>query len=170
MSNVRLGAYALALGAVALFTSSPVAAAGSTPIRTVVPYAESRVNPCTGELVILSGETVLMTAQKVSKNGLLEFTVRTKIDGQGTATSVATGLPVRYSFKSDETVKFGDFANGGTEVVIVTKSLLVRQGENGEELPSEDDWLMKETLRIKTDSLGNPIVNRTFVSESCPLI
>jgi hypothetical protein len=169
MSNVRLGAYALALVTLVCAASSPALAAGTTPVRTVVPYAELRENPCTHEVVMLTGETVLMTSTKLSKNGLLEFTVRTKIDGEGTATSVATGLPVSYTFKSDETVKFGDFANGGTEVVVITKSLLVRKGENGEELPSEDDWLMKETLRIKTDSLGTPIIDRTFVNETCPM-
>jgi hypothetical protein len=167
MFHFRCGAYALGLVAIATLTPNPAAAAGNTPTRTVVPYVTEPIyNPCTQETVFITGEAVLFSSTKLTKNGTLEATFRIKVNAEGTAIS-ATGETVAYVLRSDETTKLGDFANGGLEAVVLAKSLLVRKGADGQEFPTDSDWLVKQTMRIKLDSLGNAVVDRTFASDSC---
>lgn len=166
MSNVRRGAFALALMAVVF--SAPRIVFADAPIRTEIPYAEIRVNPCSQEVVTLSGVTELYSSTKATKTGL-SFTMRVKTNGTGTAISSVDGLPVKYNLRSDTVVKFTDMPSGGFDATTIEKSLLIRVGEGGQEFPTDDDWLQKELFHIKVNADGTTLVSRTFIEDTCPL-
>jgi hypothetical protein len=166
MSNVRRGAFALAF--IAVVFSAPRIVVANTPNKVEIPYAEVRTNPCTGEVVTLSGVTDLFSSIKATKTGGLDFTMRIKTNGSGTAVSAFDGSIVKYNFRVDEVVKFTDMPSGGFDATTISKSQLIRLGSLGEEIPTDDDWLMKELFRIKLHADGTILVDRSFLNETCP--
>ena len=137
----------------AVLLASTVAVPGTAlaqagPTKLEIPLIDSYYNPCTGETVTVSGTTDLFLYTKVKKSGALDITTRVKHKGTGTALA-ADGSIVNYNFHSEETTKFNDVPLGSFESAMLTKTMLVRQGEAAGF--SEDDWMFKNTIRIKID-------------------
>jgi hypothetical protein len=159
--------------AAALLLASAVSAAapgvvfaqGNGPIKVETPLLEPVGNPCTGETVMVTGTTDLFLYTKVKKSGGIDITVRIKQHGSGTSTA-ADGSTAYYNFHSEETTKMPDVPPGAFETALLSKTMLVRQGELGDH--SQDDWMMKHTVRIKIDEFGNVIMNRDKITDSCP--
>lgn len=140
-----------------------VAFAQSGPTKTEVPLIDTYKNPCTGEVVTITGTTDLFLYTKLKKTGGIDVT--TRISHQGTGTSVVDGSTVTYTFHSDETAKLTDVPSGGFETAMMTKTMLVRHGGSG---ISENDWMFKNTVRIRIDEFGNiTMIEREKISDVC---
>lgn len=161
--NRTASATAAALLVGAMISAAPSAAyAQSGPTKVETPLIETYYNACTGETVTVAGTTDLFLYTKSKNNGSVDFTLRVKHRGTGTAIA-ADGSIVNYSFHSEETTKFNDVPLGSFESAMLTKTMLVRQGE---EL-SNDDWMFKNTMRIKIDDSGNVTMSREKVTDTC---
>ena len=159
-------ATALLLGT-AIFAAPGVASAQSGPTKIETPLIDSYVNPCTLETVNVTGTTDLFLYTKVKKSGAMDVTLRVKHQGTGTAIA-ADGSIVSYNFHSDETTKFNDVPLGSFDSAFLTKTMLVRQGEVAGF--SEDDWIFKNTMRIKIDDAGNVTMSREKILDTCSAI
>ena len=158
----------MAATAAALLLTSVVAPglafAQAGPTKIELPLIETYENPCTGEMVTVSGTTDLFLYTKSKNNGAIDFTLRVKHKGTGTAIA-ADGSMVNYNFHSEETTKFNDVPLGSFETAMLSKTMLVRQTED--QAFSEDDWMFKNTIRIKIDDSGNVTMSREKVTDSC---
>lgn len=161
--NRTKSATAAALLVASAVASPGVAFAQSGPSKTEVPLIDTYENPCTGEVVTISGTTDLFLYTKLKKTGGIDVTMR--ISHKGTGTSVVDGSAVTYTFHSDETSKLTDVPSGGFESAMMTKTMLVRHGGSG---ISENDWMFKNTLRIRIDEFGNiSMIEREKISDVC---
>ena len=148
------------------FTIAPgVAFAQSGPTRVESPLYDTYYNACTGETVTVTGTTDLFLYTKSKNNGSIDLTLRVKHKGTGIAVA-ADGSIVNYNFHSEETTKFNDVPLGSFESAMLTKTMLVRQGE----AVSNDDWMFKNTMRIKIDDSGNVTMSREKVTDTCGAI
>ena len=148
--------------ATALLLASGAAFAQSGPTKVETPLIDTYTNACTGETVTVTGTTDLFLYTKSKNNGAIDMTLRVKHKGTGTAVA-ADGSIVNYNYHSEETTKFNDVPLGSFESAMLTKTMLVRQGE---EL-SNDDWIFKNTMRIKIDDSGNVTMSREKIADSC---
>jgi hypothetical protein len=139
-----------------------VALAQSGPTKVETPLIDTYTNACTGETVTVTGTSDLFLYTKSKNNGSVDFTLRVKHKGTGTAVA-ADGSIVSYNFHSEETTKFNDVPLGSFESAMLTKTMLVRQGEEF----SDDDWMFKNTMRIKIDDAGNITMSREKVTDTC---
>ncbi len=162
--NRTKSATATALLLASAVTAPGVAFAQSGPVKIETPLIDFYLNPCTGETVTVTGTTDLFLYTKMKKSGGIDITTRVKHKGTGTAVA-ADGTTVTYNFHSEETSKFNDVPLGSFESAMLTKTMLVRQGEAAGF--SEDDWMFKNTMRIKIDDSGNVTMNREKISDSC---
>jgi hypothetical protein len=148
----------------ALSAAPEVAFAQSGPVKVETPFVETYENPCTGEQVTVTGTTDLFLYNKIKKTGAMDITTRIKQRGTGTAIAL-DGSIVNYDFHSDETMKFNDVPLGSFDSAMLTKTMLVRQGELAG--LSEDDWMFRNSVRIKIDDSGNVTMNREKLTETC---
>jgi hypothetical protein len=162
--NRTTSATATALLASAIVGAPNMAFAQSGPTKLETPLFDTYFNACTGETVTVSGTTDLFLYTKSKNTGAMDFTLRVKHKGTGTAVA-ADGSIVSYNFHSEETTKFNDVPVGSFESAMLTKTMLVRQGEAAGF--SEDDWMFKNTMRIKIDDAGNVTMNREKVTDTC---
>ena len=142
-----------------------VAFAQAGPTKVETPLVDTYYNACTGETVTVTGTTDLFLYTKSKNNGSVDFTLRVKHRGTGIAVA-ADGSIVNYSFHSEETTKFNDVPLGSFESAMLTKTMLVRQGE----VLSNDDWMFKNTVRIMIDDSGNLTMMREKVIDTCSAI
>jgi hypothetical protein len=156
---------AAALFASAIIGGPSAAFAQSGPTKLETPLFDTYVNPCTGETVTVTGTTDLFLYTKSKNNGSLDVTLRVKHRGTGTAVAF-DGSIVTYNFHSEETTKFNDVPLGSFESAMLTKTMLVRAGEE----VSEDDWMFKNTVRIKIDDAGNITMSLEKVTDTCAAI
>jgi hypothetical protein len=156
--------------AAALLLASAIAPgaafAQAGPTKVEAPLVDAYYNPCTLETVTVNGTTDLFLYTKTKNSGAIDFTLRVKHQGTGTAIA-ADGSSVNYTFHSEETTKFNDVPLGSFESALLTKTMLVRQGEA--DGFSEDDWIFKNTMRIKIDDAGNVTMSREKVTDPCPV-
>jgi hypothetical protein len=162
--NRTTSATAAAFLAGSVMVAPGIAFAQSGPIKVETPLFDTYYNACTGETVTVTGTTDLFLYTKFKKTGGVDITSRIKHKGTGTAVA-ADGSVVSYDFHSDETVKFNDVPLGSFDSAMLTKTMLVRQGEPAGF--SEDDWIVKNTMRIKIDESGNVTMDREKITDSC---
>jgi hypothetical protein len=155
------------LGGLLMSAAPGVAFAQSGPMKVETPLLDSYYNACTGETVTVIGTTDLFLYTKLKNNGSIDITVRVKHKGTGTAVA-ADGSIVNYNFHSEETQKFNDVPLGSSETAVLSKTMLTRQSETSGF--SEDDWMFKNTIRIKIDDSGNVTMDRVKVTDSCAAI
>jgi hypothetical protein len=143
-----------------VMAAAPNVASAQGPTKVETPLIDTYVNPCTGESVNVTGTTDLFIYMKVKSNGSTDFTLRIK--HRGTGVSLATGAS--YHFHSEESTKFSDVPPGAFDSAMLTKTMLVREGSlDG----SADDWMFKNTIRLKIDEFGNVLVNREKIIDTC---
>lgn len=133
--------------------------AQSGPIKAEMPLVDSVLNPCTNELVDVTGTIDTFIYQKVKKTGAQDLTVRIK--NRGTGISQTTGAV--YNYQSDETTKFNDVPLGSFDSAMMIKTMLTRQ----DGVATDADWMFKNTMRIKIDDSGNVIINREKIADTC---
>jgi hypothetical protein len=161
--NRTASATAAALLVGSVMSAAPaVALAQSGPTKVETPLIDTFYNACTGESVTVTGTTDLFLYQKSKNNGSIDLTLRIKHKGTGTAVA-ADGSIVNYNFHSEETTKFNDVPLGSFDSAMLTKTMLVRQGE---EL-SNDDWMFRNTMRVKIDDSGNVTMQREKAVDTC---
>jgi hypothetical protein len=137
-----------------------IAFAQSGPTKTEVPLMTTIVNPCTGESVDIVGTLDTFIYLKSKNTGAMDVTVRVK--NFGTGVSQTTGAT--YIYHSDETTRFNDVPLGSFDSAMLIKTMLVRQG--GGEV-TQDDWMFKNTMRIKIAESGAILVDREAVTDTC---
>jgi hypothetical protein len=148
----------------AIMASPGVAFAQSGPTKVETPLIDTYINPCTLEQVTVTGTTDLFLYTKPKKTGALDITLRIKHQGTGTAVA-ADGSIVNYHFHSDETSKLSDVPAGGFESAMLTKTILVREGSVAG--LSADDWMFRNSIRIRVDEFGNVTMFRDKLLDTC---
>jgi hypothetical protein len=141
--------------------AAPGAAFAQGPTKSELPLIDTYLNPCTGESVMVTGTTDLFIYLKAKKSGALDIT--TRIKHRGTGVSLTTGAT--YNFHSDETMKFSDVPTGGFDSAMLTKTMLTRQDAVGE--ASEEDWMFKNTIRLKIAESGAILIDREKIIDTC---
>ncbi len=137
-----------------VFADPPLVDKFELPLVQVVP------NPCTGETVAVTGTTDFYFYSKAQKNGAFELTFRVKQHGTGIATN---GSGATYTFHSEESTKLRDVPPGASQFALLSKTMLIRHGELAE--ITQDDFMMRHTVRIKIDDSGNVLVDRESLTE-----
>ena len=135
-----------------------VAFAQSGPTKSELPLMTTVYNPCTQESVDIVGTIDTFIYLKSKKSGAMDITVRVKNQGTGIS---STG--VAYTYSSDETTKFNDVPLGSFDSAMLIKTMLVRDGGDG----TQDDWMFKNTMRIKISESGAILIDREAVTDTC---
>jgi len=149
---------------------SPSPLAAGDKVRLVdIPLAEMILNPCTNEMVTIVGSTNLTLYTKVQKNGALDVTLRIASRGDGTAQSAYGGGLVPYRLPLGGNDANPRRAERRLRARALAKTMLIRKGELGEDIVSQDDWIFKHTIRVKQDEFGNVLAFREYTYDSCPV-
>jgi hypothetical protein len=129
------------------------------PTKSEIPLMTTVYNPCTQESVDVVGTIDTFIYLKSKKTGAMDVTVRVK--NRGTGFSTTSGAA--YTYSSDETTKFNDVPLGSFDSAMLIKTMLVRDGADG----TQDDWMFKNTMRIKIAESGAILIDRESVTDTC---
>lgn len=161
MSNVRLGALALAF--VAIMCAAPAVASAQQPFiaKSTLPFTEFLATcgpngePGLGEIVTVTGTSEVVEYMKPLGYG--EWNHKFRVTGSGTA----QGATASYHYHVNQTANF-NLVNG-TDTIIMTRTMLIRQGETA----TPDDLVVRIFFHITQDATGTPNVLQDRLEIEC---
>jgi hypothetical protein len=141
--------------AVLLGTPQTAAAQNST---FITPFQVTLLDPCTGELVDLSGSATTTLAEKLNKDGSTSTSVSVVTKGSGIGQTSLGG----YVFSESTNFSIKAVTIGETFDSSFSDKLALK-GDG-----PTDNWVVREYLRLKIDALGNiQIAIERFTGDLC---
>ena len=172
MFNKKFGAALLAILLVAVFL--PVTAAAQTSVfiqefsrtgppefdATGVQVSGAFINPCTADLVDVTGVTTITTSQGLDNRGNIVIKVGTVTKGKGVGWLASATGPVltgrTYSFSESQSFNV-KFPNDPTVSQAFESDFFDKISMRGAK--SVDNWLIRARFRIKIAADGTVMVN-----------
>lgn len=121
-----------------------------------LPIAGGFFNPCTSELVDVTGSSTITLTDVLLNNGER----RTTIDVDTTGTGVGQLSQVIYPFREDQSFNVKRPISGGLAFESVFTDKIRMRGPG-----NIDDWTLRATFRIKVNDLGEVLVNVVRISD-----
>jgi hypothetical protein len=161
MSNVRLGALALALAAI--MCATPTIASAEQPFITKItlPFTEylgtcgPNGEPGLGEVVAVTGTSDV--TEYLKPLGYGEWNHKFRVNGSGTG----QGATATYLYHVNQAANF-NLVNG-TDTIIMTRTMLVREGETA----TPDDLVVRIFFHVSQDATGTPRVLQDRLEIEC---
>jgi hypothetical protein len=129
-----------------------------------IPSSETIMNPCTGEAVTVTGQTIL----HVYFVGT-HFTTHTTTHETGVTTTAV--VPRKYEVNFDQTFEGNLPSTGATEFSFVEDSMFIRQAEDPSvvlPIANDDDFRSFVMFHFTITASGMPSATVTQDRQSCP--
>ncbi len=157
MTRMKISFVTLAVLCCAILLGTPQTAAAQNS-TFISPFNVTLLDPCTGELVDLSGSATTTLAEKVNKDGTTSTSVSVVTKGTGLGQTSLGG----YVFS--ESTNFSIKAVTVGEVFDSSFSDKLSLKGDG----PTDNWVVREYLRLKIDALGNTqVAIERFTGDQC---
>jgi hypothetical protein len=156
-----------------------VSTAQPQPVIVPIPLLPVPVNPCTGEPIVVNGESRFVTYGHSDSSGGFHALVRIIAKGKGdtvVAPAVAPGAITPAGAKYVMNTEYVEEAylpppGGFRELTVITNQVWVRQGEDPNAvLPTatDDDFRVKVTIHMTWNANGLPTAEVSQERATCP--
>jgi hypothetical protein len=157
MTGITLRRSIVALFSLAALLAAPAMAAAANS-SFIIPFNLTLLDPCTGELVSVSGASTVTIAETVDKTGQTKTAV--SVTTKGTGLGQVTGNSYPFSENQNFTVKAAVIGESFDSAFSDKLSL---KGPG-----SIDNFVVRAFFRIKIDALGNiQVVIENMNSDVC---
>jgi hypothetical protein len=129
-----------------------------------IPSSEMITNPCTGEAVFVTGQTVLHFYVQGT-----HFTLHTTTHQSGVTTTAV--VPRKYEVNFEQTFEGNLPVLGTMETTLVEDSMFIRQAEDPNvvlPIANDDDWHSFLLVHFTIPASGAPGASVSQFKQSCP--